>query len=112
LIDGYRGRVEYTGAVGTDSSFSKQSQENGTFDAAAPSRARAVLWIATATVTGAIVMAMELTAFRLYAPFFGNSIYVWGSMISVVMLALAAGYSLGGWSADRWPTDTVLYFVV
>lgn len=104
--------MEYTGAVGTDSSFSKQTQENGTFDAAAPSRTRAVLWIATATVTGAIVMAMELTAFRLYAPFFGNSIYVWGSMISVVMLALAAGYSLGGWIADWKPTDSVLYFVV
>jgi spermidine synthase len=98
--------------VGTDSSFSKQTQENGTFDAAAPSRARAFLWIATATVTGAIVMAMELTAFRLYAPFFGNSIYVWGSMISVVMLALAAGYSLGGWIADWKPADSVLYFVV
>src|SRR5580692_854232 len=55
---------------------------------------------------------MELTAFRLYAPYFGNSIYVWGSMISVVMLALAAGYSLGGWIADRRPTDTVLYFIV
>jgi MFS family permease len=70
------------------------------------------VWITTATLTGAIVMAMELTAFRLYAPYFGNSIYVWGSMISVVMLALAVGYSLGGWIADRWPTDAVLYFLV
>lgn len=81
-------------------------------DAAVPSSGRAFVWIATATLTGAIVMAMELTAFRLYAPYFGNSIYVWGSMISVVMLALSAGYSLGGWIADRRPTDTVLYFIV
>lgn len=70
------------------------------------------MWIGTATVTGAIVMAMELTAFRLYAPYFGNSIYVWGSMISVVMLALAAGYGLGGWIADQKPSDAVLYFIV
>ena len=35
-------------------------------------------------------MSLELVAFRLYAPYFGYSIYVWGSMISVVMLALAA----------------------
>lgn len=77
-----------------------------------PSRGRAFLWIGTATVTGAIVMAMELTAFRLYAPYFGNSIYVWGSMISVVMVALAAGYGLGGWIADRKPSDKVLYFIV
>ena len=88
------------------------NQENGPSDAAAPSGGRAFLWITTATVTGAIVMAMELTAFRLYAPFFGNSIYVWGSMISVVMLALAGGYGLGGWIADLWPRDTVLYFIV
>jgi spermidine synthase len=78
--------------------------ENGS-----PSRGKAFLWIATAAVTGAVVMAMELTAFRLYAPYFGNSIYVWGSMISVVLLALAVGYGLGGWIADRMSSDTVLY---
>jgi spermidine synthase len=92
---------------------SVSEQKNVILDAAAvPSSARAFLWIGTATLTGAIVMAMELTAFRLYAPYFGNSIYVWGSMISVVMLALAAGYSLGGWIADLKPTDTVLYWIV
>jgi len=91
---------------------STSRQENGLYDAASPSSARAFLWIGTATLTGAIVMAMELTAFRLYAPYFGNSIYVWGSMISVVMAALAAGYGLGGWIADRRPVDTVLYSIV
>jgi len=84
----------------------------GAVAGAAPSRARAFAWIATAAATGAIVMAMELTAFRLYAPYFGNSIYVWGSMISVVMLALAVGYGLGGWLADRSNTDSGLYWVV
>jgi spermidine synthase len=77
-----------------------------------PSRSRAVMWTATAAATGAIIMAMELTAFRLYAPYFGNSIYVWGSMISVVLLALAVGYSLGGLIADRATTDAVLYWIV
>jgi len=33
-------------------------------------------------------------------------------MISVVMLALAVGYSLGGWIADRSSTDSPLYWVV
>src|SRR4029077_7841530 len=51
-------------------------------------------------------------AFRLYAPYFGYSIYVWGSMISVVMVALAAGYALGGWLADRSQSATVLYLVI
>jgi hypothetical protein len=82
--------VEYTGAVGTAPSLNFR-QMNGQFDATPPSSARAFLWMGTATVTGAIVMATEWTAFRLYAPHFGNSIHVWGGMISLVMLALAGG---------------------
>jgi len=101
--------VDYTGSVSTALSQLKESVSS---TPGAPCRWQAFVWIATATATGAIVMAMELTAFRLYAPYFGNSIYVWGSMISVVMLALAMGYSLGGWTADRATTDTVLYLGV
>ena len=101
----------YTWAVGNPFSPNPE-HENALFDAGSPSSGRAFLWIGTATLTGAIVMAMELTAFRLYAPYFGNSIYVWGSMISVVMLALSAGYSLGGWIADRKPTDVVLFLII
>ena len=35
------------------------------------------------------------------APALGNSIFVWGSVISVVMLALSLGYWVGGQLADR-----------
>jgi hypothetical protein len=52
-------------------------------------RGQVMLWLATSTVAGAVIMALELVAFRLYAPYFGYSIYVWGTMISVVMAALA-----------------------
>jgi spermidine synthase len=103
--------VEYTCLVGTSAS-SQPEQMNWFSENGLPSRGKAFLWIGTAAVTGAVVMAMELTAFRLYAPYFGNSIYVWGSMISVVLLALAVGYGLGGWIADRRPSDTVLYLIV
>jgi spermidine synthase len=71
--------------------------------------ARAFLWLATAAVTGAIVMGLELVAFRLYAPYFGYSVYVWGSMISVVMGALACGYAVGGRFADRARPELFLY---
>jgi len=57
-------------------------------------------------------MSLELCAFRLYAPYFGYSVYVWGTMISVVMIALAVGYALGGWLADRSQSDKHLYFVI
>jgi hypothetical protein len=57
---------------------------------------RAAAWLATSAAAGALTMALELTAFRLYAPYFGYSIYVWGTMISIVLAALAVGYGAGG----------------
>lgn len=68
--------------------------------------------MATAFVTGAVLMGQELVAFRLYAPYFGYSIYVWGSLISVMMAALAFGYALGGWVADRSQSDRPLYWAI
>jgi spermidine synthase len=78
----------------------------------APSKAAVVLYLSTATLSGAVMMGLELAAFRLYAPYFGYSIYVWGSMISVVMAALAAGYAIGGRLADRYPPHLALYGAV
>jgi len=48
--------------------------------------------------SGFFVMAIELLSGRILAPDFGNSIYVWGGVITVFMLALSVGYLLGG----RW----------
>jgi len=52
-------------------------------------------------VAGAAVMSLELTSSRLLIPFFGNTIFVWGSLIGVVLAGLAAGYSYGGRLADK-----------
>src|SRR5262245_61026957 len=41
-------------------------------------------------------MAVELLGGRLMAPTFGSSIYVWGAIITVFMLALSLGYLAGG----------------
>ena len=49
-----------------------------------------------AFVGGFVIMSMELLGGRLLAPYFGSGIYVWGSIISVFMLALAVGYLMGG----------------
>jgi spermidine synthase len=53
-------------------------------------------------ICGACLMGLELVAARVLAPALGNSIYVWGSVISTVMVALSLGYWLGGQIADRW----------
>jgi spermidine synthase len=52
-------------------------------------------------LTGASVMVIELLGTRLIAPFYGASLYVWSSLISVTMIALAVGYFVGGRWADR-----------
>lgn len=49
-------------------------------------------------VTGAVTIALELIASRILTPYVGGSLYVWTSILSITLLALAAGYHLGG----RW----------
>lgn len=52
-------------------------------------------------VSGFVIMGVELIAGRMLSPYFGSSIYVWGSIITIFMLALSIGYLLGGrWSLN------------
>lgn len=63
-------------------------------------------------VCGAVLMGLEIVGSRILAPYFGNSIFVWGSLISVVLAALSLGYWLGGVAADRWPRLSVLGLLI
>jgi uncharacterized membrane protein len=47
-------------------------------------------------VGGFSVMSIEMLAGRVLAPYFGGSVHVWGSVITIFMLALSIGYLLGG----------------
>lgn len=47
-------------------------------------------------------MSEQLLGGRILAPYFGSSVYVWGSIISVFMLALSLGYLAGGQLSIRW----------
>jgi len=49
-----------------------------------------------AFVGGFVIMAVELLGGRILAPYFGSSIHVWGSIITVFMLSLSIGYLVGG----------------
>ena len=51
-------------------------------------------------LSGFALMAYELVAARLLAPTIGSSIYVWTSVIGVIITALSLGYWLGGKLAD------------
>ena len=59
-------------------------------------------------VCGGVLMALEILSSRVLAPHYGNSVYVWGSIISVFLAALSGGYLLGGRLADRQPSMAAL----
>ena len=50
---------------------------------------------------GAVVMVFELTGSRILAPYLGNSIFVWASLIGVILGSLSLGYWYGGKLADK-----------
>ena len=57
-----------------------------------------------AFVGGFVIMSFELLGGRVLAPYFGSSIYVWGSIITVFMASLSIGYLLGGKWSIRSPS--------
>ncbi len=63
-------------------------------------------------VAGAAVMALEIMGSRLLAPVFGDSIFVWGSLIGIVMASLALGYYTGGNLADRQPSFRTFSLII
>jgi len=47
-------------------------------------------------LTGAAVLALEVLASRIMTPYFGVSLYIWASILSITLTFLAFGYYLGG----------------
>jgi spermidine synthase len=60
---------------------------------------------------GLSIMSLELAASRVLAPGFGGGIFVWGSLIGVVMVSLSLGYLIGGRLADS-RNDTRFVFKI
>jgi spermidine synthase len=61
-------------------------------------------WLLRATVfcVGAASLGAEIAAARLLAPYFGASTIIWANTIATILVALSAGYAIGGRLADRW----------
>ena len=66
----------------------------------------------TTFLSGGLVMVVEVLGARVIGPYFGVSLYVWTSLITVTLLSLSAGYALGGYLADRRPSAHWLYGLI
>lgn len=63
-------------------------------------------------VSGAVLMAFEITGARILEVPFGSTVFVWGGIIGIIMTALSIGYYAGGVLADRRPSLGLLSAVV
>lgn len=63
-------------------------------------------------ICGAAIMIFELVGSRIVAPYFGTSLFVWTSLIGVILGSLSLGYWLGGKLADKKPNPTVFALLI
>ena len=61
---------------------------------------------------GAAVMTIELVGSRVLAPYVGASIFVWTSLIGVILGSLSLGYWYGGKLSDRYPNYRWLALII
>ncbi len=83
--------------------------------AAAPTslpRGRSAVILVVAFFSGMTVLAVEISASRLLAPFFGTSIIIWSVVIGLTLLYLSVGYWIGGRVADRFPRAVTMFDIV
>ncbi len=63
-------------------------------------------------VCGAVVMIFELVGSRVLGPYFGTSIFVWTSLIGIILGSLSLGYYFGGKLADKKPSFNNLSLII
>jgi hypothetical protein len=60
-----------------------------------------LMFILLLLIFGGAIMSLELLSSNLMSPYFGGSIYIWGSIISSFMIQLSVGYVLGDYLCKR-----------
>jgi spermidine synthase len=70
------------------------------------------LILAVVFATGAAILIVEIVATRILAPYFGNTIFTFSSVIGIILAALSCGYYIGGRLADRKPSSALFYGLI
>ena len=64
-------------------------------------------------LSGAVLLGVEIAATRVLAPFFGNSLFVWGALFSVVYYLITRNRSgawlLGALVVSHWVLDLIVH---
>jgi spermidine synthase len=63
-------------------------------------------------ICGAVVMIFEIVGSRVLGPYLGTSIFIWTSLIGIILGSLSLGYWLGGILADRRPSFSILAWII
>ncbi|MBU2649541.1 MAG: fused MFS/spermidine synthase [Bacteroidetes bacterium] len=73
---------------------------------------RKILLELTVFLCGAVVMIFEILGSRVLGPYLGTSMFVWTSLIGIILGSLSLGYWLGGMLSDRKPYFGALGLVI
>lgn len=71
-----------------------------------------LFWYVIVFICGAAVLAIEILGTRILGPFYGVSLFLWSALITVTLIALSAGYAIGGRWADKQPKFSRLYLII
>jgi spermidine synthase len=55
-----------------------------------------VFYYLSIALTGSIVLGVEVLSSRILTPYFGVSLYIWASILTITLICLAGGYYYGG----------------
>ena len=63
-------------------------------------------------ICGAVVMIFEIVGSRVLGPYLGTSIFIWTSLIGIILGSLSLGYWAGGRMADKKPGHSQLAGII